>query len=548
MISIGIDIGKFSVKIAEIEATARGFSLLRTEEIPLSADPTKDTRLEIVEILRNLVNQQDLSNTRFVLGMDQERVIVKQRQFPFKERYKILKSLAFELEDDIPFSQDDAIFDAKVARYLGPSAEILAVACPNENIAELLRLAHDGNIEPDVVSVDGLALANLFENWAAAPREDIQVDQPIPEPTSAEVILHLGHETTLMLILKDGYVADIRTLHWGGKDIADAIAKKYSIHYLEALKELRKKGFILVNPEGATKDQVAFSDTIRTSVDRLAHELNLALVDIKGTQGVKFTRLALTGGVGQLKNLGAYLTQKLEIASNRLKHVPHYPGLDFETSPQKEATCAIAIGLAIEGIKRPKNPPINLLKGEFAKQSQTLRLLAEKWSYTLQLAAAGFVILLIYAFMRDNLTLSSADQAREELRSKAQSLAQLKGSRATPYNARKYIQQQKRQADNRKRAEDLNRISSAMEVLKKISEVTPAKNMLQLNVFRLFVNNESVLMEGEVAQANTLPLLQNALKGLAKDGRVQPVPTQFRSTPGWTPFGYRFRVERKGGS
>ena len=114
MICIGIDIGSSSIKIAEIESKNKEQSINRLEIFPLSTDPNKDTEIEILDIIRNIATQYDQTTTRFILGVDTKQVSIRRRLFPFKERHKILKSLAFELEDGISSSQSDSISDAKI--------------------------------------------------------------------------------------------------------------------------------------------------------------------------------------------------------------------------------------------------------------------------------------------------------------------------------------------------------------------------------------------------------------------------------------------------
>ena len=95
MRSLGIDIGHFSVKIAEVEAANKSFTLTRLDEFPLSTDPTKDTDIEVLDILRNLAQQYDSAHTTFVFSLPQEQVVLRNREFPFRERHKILKSIPF---------------------------------------------------------------------------------------------------------------------------------------------------------------------------------------------------------------------------------------------------------------------------------------------------------------------------------------------------------------------------------------------------------------------------------------------------------------------
>lgn len=560
MKSVGIDIGRFSIKLAEVEATQRSFTLTRLEEFPLSNDPTKDTEIEVIDILRTLSQQFDQGATTFVIGMSQKQVIVRQRQFPFRERHKILKTVPFELEDDIPFSGENAIFDAKITRYRGQGAEVLACTSPLDRIKAQLQRARDGNIEPGILCPEGMAFSNLFEQWSDPPLEGPPMaggqdtNEPslpeTPERPKAQAILTMGHRSSFMIVRTEDRLLTIRTLDWGGLDVAQALALKYQLHIVEALKEMRHKGFILTSNEGATRDQIAFSDVIKGVVDDLAHELHLAFLEIESDQNISISQLFLCGGVAQLRHLGPYLTQKLEIPCNRLKQISGNASLNFEGGNGGEISGAVAIALAIEGLKRPRNPAVNMLRGALAKQSQTLKVLVAKWGHTLAVASAAFITLLIWSVLRESFSVDMADQAYEQMKIQAQNVTggDLKGSRANPTNIRRFIKEKEQEAKNRKLAEKVQTISSALEVLKALSESTPGKKSVVMDVSSLTINNDQVEVQGLLSSPNQLNTLIKDWKNLAIGGKIEKFQPSMKAPKEKVAFGLRFRVERlKGG-
>ena len=554
---MGIDIGHFSVKIAEVEAANKSFTLTRLDEFPLSTDPTKDTDIEVLDILRNLAQQYDSAHTTFVFSLPQEQVVLRNREFPFRERHKILKSIPFELEDDIPFSGENAVFDAKITRYRGTGAEVLACTTPIERISDRLQVARDGGIEPTLISVEGLAFANLLEEWTEPPQEgppliledeDGNVTPQAPE--TAKAVLNLGHNTTLLIVWSDNRLVTARTLDWGGMDVAKALAGKYNLHIVEALKELRSKGFILTSNDGATKDQIHFSDVIKGVVDELAHELQLAYLEIESEHKVHIDKTFMSGGTCQIQNLGPYLTQKLEVAVNRLKQIPAHASLNFETGGAGEVSSAVAIALAIEGLKRPRNPAINLLRGALARQSQTFKLFVEKWSHTLAVAGTAFLMLLTWSILRDSFSEDMANQAYDQMKIQAKNVTggELKGSRANPRNIRKYIRKKEMEAKNRKLAEKVQTITSALDVLKQLTESTPTKRKITMDLQKLIIDNDKIEAQGYVARAAEVETLAAAWKAISANGKVEKFRPGFASSGGKAPFGLRLKVNRLKGN
>ncbi|MGE3758329.1 MAG: pilus assembly protein PilM, partial [Pseudobdellovibrionaceae bacterium] len=281
--SVGIDIGTSSIKVLEIVASNKGLALHRFTDHPLSTNLNHDTELDIIEFLRKLASEYDPNNTVFSVALRQDQVATRYKNFPFRERQKILKSLPFELEEDLPMNPETAVYDAKILQYRGASAEVLACAASKEAVGNLVKLCADALIEPSLISCEGAALANWKENWTQAPpaiEGAALIDTSVLSKTVV-IQMNLGHTHTVVNALEDGRLISSRTIYWGGKQIAEAIAKRYEISYEAALRELQLKGFILTSKGSASADQITFSDTISGAFKDLLKELRLYLLEIR---------------------------------------------------------------------------------------------------------------------------------------------------------------------------------------------------------------------------------------------------------------------------
>lgn len=542
MISIGIDIGSYSVKVATIDNNGKSLNVVRLDEYPLSQDPNRDRTIELLEVFRD-IQQKRPSDSVLVTGASQSRVSLRRKHFPFRERHKILKSLPFELEEDMPFSAENSVFDFKTTHFIGGQAHVIACAAPKEYLRQFLKKVEDAQLYPDIVSVDGLALANAFEEQRESPVEYSNKDQSLPEGTPADLIFHIGHQSTLVLVIRDGYLLELRQIDWGGRDLADFVASKYSMQYTEALKELKRKAFILINNEGSTREQIALSDVIKTSTDKLAHDLKLALLEIKNTHNLTYRSAQISGGVSLIRNLGPYLTQKLEIPVNRLGQVSLFPNLQVNTSPNNEISFLTAIGLALEGTKRAKNPPINFLKMEFARKSEALRLIWERWRVATLTIAAAFFIFFVWGFLREGYALDMATAAGDKLRDLARKI--LNEKRVPEPAIKAYIREQEQKVKMRKLFEDLNQINTPIDVVKKITQLVPNRNEGAFFIRQLSLENEVLRVSGEAAKIEMLTRIQSTLKSLAKDGQVQAQQAPPPTKNGYRSFSYTLRVNRK---
>jgi len=462
---------------------------------------------------------------------------------------KIFKSLAFELEEEIPFSGENSIFDAKIIRTIGPTAEVLACAAPKHHIRTLLQLCSDANIQPALISTEGSAFANIYEKWNEAPPSHPATDTTLlgeqeKSERSVHLTLNMGHTRTLVCAFEGNSLIGVRTIFWGAKNIADAVSKKYEIPYLDAMREVEHKAFILTNKQGATFDQITFSETISKSVRELVRDLQLSILEFKSELNAVITQIGLTGGSSAIKNLGPFLTQQLELPVNKVYPLDMIPNVLFEKGPKTDTTFGLALGIAIEGLKKPRNPAINFLRGEFAKQNNLARNLWEKWGPTFKTATAALVVFFIYSMMRESFSINLADRAEEALKTQAKNVAKLSGKQATEANIKKYIRENKKRASDLKTLANVATMNSALDILKKINDATPAKNAITLDVKGVHVRDSEVSIEGYVKSPNELNILQQALSNLTADGKITNGAVSLAPQAGKTAFSFNFKIDR----
>jgi len=546
MISVGIDIGSYSIKVAEVEATSKGFVVRSVQEFPLSLDLTKDKKIEIIDTLRTLFAQYNFEETEFVFGVPERHVSMRAFNLPFRERFKIQKAIISQLEDELPLTLEDAIFDVKITRYTGKGADVLALAVPKERVSETLDLAHDCGVDPKLISAEGLGLSNVFEPWDQSPPETLPTEQDIPASKPADLVLNIGHTHTQLLVYFDNRLLAVRNIEWGARQMANAIGAKYGLNYLQAMRELQTKGFILVDKAQAQRDQGAFSDVIAASLDPLIAELRLKMLDLQSELNVQWTKGFLLGGVSQLKNLGAFLTQQFQVPFNRYKTFEHLP-VRFESSVHLDMVSGVAVGLALEGLKRPRNPAINLMKGDFAPQSNWVNTFWERWGYTAQLLTAAFFGLLVYGMMRESLSTRLTEESDVVLRNQAEAIAGLKGRQATPSRIEKFISTQEKLSKARKQAEKVVRINSALDILDLVSAAMPSRESINLELKRVVIDGTSAEVQGYTNTPREKEQVQQALQRVSQNGKVEVSNLRIPVPAGRTGFAYRFPIQRVSG-
>jgi general secretion pathway protein L len=554
MKSVGIDIGTSSIKVVEVTSSNKGVVISHFHQHPLGQNPAFDPELEILEYLKNLSTQYDPTTTKFIGALRQERVSVRFKIFPFADRQKILKSLPFELEEDLPFSSETAIYDSKIIKTMGSTAELLAAAAPKVRIQEVLTRMQSSGIELAVLSAEGVALANCFEKWSEAPQalppQTVDLDPSLVPPRNIRAIVYIGHIRTLVLAFEDQQLLGVRSIYWGAKNIADAIARRYEIPFIEAMNEMKSKAFILPSKEGASYDQVVFSDTIGNQIRELGRELKISLLEFNSDFNGQLNHVHLTGGGSGVLNMHTLLTQILEVPVNKLVSITDIPLANtVERTQSMDASMGVALGLALEGLKKPRNPALNFLRGEFVKQNLAARIFFERWAPTMKVAAAAFVIFFVYASLRETATFNLIEAAERNAAVISTKILNLKVKKGEdPEFKRKpmknFISSQQKRSKELQQLKTVAAMNSAMDIIKKISDGSPGKNLLALDVKALKVLDSSVLIEGTVKSLTEKEALKRSLIKLSSNGKVTELPPKLGSVNNGVAFGYEFPVDR----
>jgi general secretion pathway protein L len=219
------------------------------------------------------------------------------------------------------------------------------------------------------------------------------------------------------------------------------------------------------------------------------------------------------------------------------------PNVNFATSAANEISFVTAIGLGLEGLKRAKNPAVNFLKAEFARQSEALRMIWDRWRLATITVAAAFLILFVWSFMREGYAIDMATNAGDKLRDLARKI--LNEKRVPEPMIRAYIKEQEQKAKMKKLFEELQSINSPLDILKKITQIAPNRSEGPLFLQQVSIENEILRVTGETTRIELLTRLQAALKGIAKDGQVQSLQGPPPSKAGYRSFSYSLRINRK---
>lgn len=558
---LGVDIGSSSIKIAEIEGSSRTATVTQIWELPLSTDPMRDQSLEVIERLRAFSAQYPNKDARWIIAVPQNSVSTRLRRFPFVDRQKVIKSLPFELEEDIPFDAAETIFEARIVETYANGSDVIAIACPFEPIEQALGRAKDGGFDAEIVSVEGLALSNILDSWWAPPLATPGIvsitDEAIRQQDVrvAHAILQIGHTRSNLVVYRDNHVVAIRSIQWGGHDVALALEAIFKIPYVEAVKVLQTKSFVLLNSDGASRDQLAMHKAVAEAAGSLIRDLRMTLLDLRASAGAELRDIRLTGGASQIQNFAEWLSQSLEVSASPLNYFGVMTGtgkVAFRVphSPEIENASATAIGLALEGLRKSRNPAINLRKGRFARSNESVKIFWDNWKSTLQIAASIFLILCAYTYVRETMSQSLAERSDEALANAAKTAAGLKGAQGNSDGVKRYIATEAKAIKQRETLAQLDSYVPAMDFIVRLSEKLPVqippRSGRGLDIDMLTIDNDDLTIEGRAQGTDVLASVERELGTIARPGTVKKTaPKSIRKDATGTAFGFVMKIDRK---
>lgn len=557
MKSIGIDIGAYSIKVAEITATSKSVQLAGFREYHLSQDPAADKDIEVLEILRQIQKQNSTTaDVVYVAGLPTVQASLHRLAQPPAPRFKLLESLPYVLADLTPLDPDETIYDLKILKSHPNGFDSLAVAAKKSVIKKRLQAFKDAGIEPKILSVEGVALNNVFENVfgniekvptpLVFEDEFEEHDEKIPSApesyTQGEALLEIGHSSSILLVRSAGGLVEVREISFGAHHLIDALCQEYRIHYKEAINLLQNQGVIAIGKNDLSKDIIRLSDTIKKALQPFLTQLKISLLEIKSHRKVHVTGLGLLGGGSQLKNLGPFITQNIQVAANTLSGLYQFPELNFQAGNSKQLNVVVALGLALEGVKKPKNPALNLRRKEFAIKNKNLQAFVEKWSYTLQLVAVSFVILLIWTFLRGDWAIQLADKSLDQMKTEGSLITGLVKAQVSTSKLNQYIRSAEQKADLITKLKKLKNYKQAAFYLRQLHDQAPSKQRLALDVEDLSINNQKLALKGSVGSTSQLLALEELLKDLSVNSKLENRRVLETNEKGRTPFSYEIQI------
>ncbi|OIQ85503.1 cell division protein FtsA [mine drainage metagenome] len=299
---IGLDIGTSFARAIELQFGRGGaddVTVVRHGQIPLPRGAVRDGEVVDSHVvsseLRRLWAETKFDSRDVVIGVGNQRVIVRELELPWMPAVELRKSLPFQVQELLPMPIDDALLDFfPTSEFDGEQGRM---------ISGMLVAAQRGTISANVLAVEGAGLRptmvdlNSFALLRALARGDLA--------QRVIGIVDVGASVTHVAVVAHGVPRLVRILSSGGHDITNAVAHALGVSgpEAEALKREIGVGFA-VTPDRESAG-IAVSDVAATLIEAVR---NTFVYYSGNNPGAAIELVVMTGGGSQLVGLGQYLS------------------------------------------------------------------------------------------------------------------------------------------------------------------------------------------------------------------------------------------------
>jgi general secretion pathway protein L len=468
---IGLDITEDIVAAVQVKSLMQGYQIIGCRAVPIAE------KGGISAALRTVCEAVDCKGSACNSVIEYGHVSFRNLSMPFTDSRKIRQTIGFELETMMASTVDKHIIDFIEVGRSGPETELIAASVRREYIGAHLDIFAELGIEPEVLDIRNVSLANQII---------LQENNP---PNG--ILLYLGSQSCSFVLFLDRRIVLMRQLPFSGKGLAAAVSQA---------------------AKGENADRFDSQD-FAAGLASLCGTINLTLRVFQVEKGTELRpeKVFLTGAGGLVPAIAETLANELGIPVSllNLRQMAGNIQLAQEVaSNYNPQLMDVALSLAVRESKKAKG--FNFRREEFQVTTGFVKLRKE-----LVHAAIYLTIILVLFFV--NLGVGYHDLKKRTANLDNQIAGILTRTFPEITTIVDPVHQMKTKISELKEisgaAPGLGTQRTVLEILNDISGRIPAE--LELQVDRMVVDQDGVQIRGTTDTFNTVDAIKKGLESSA---------------------------------
>lgn len=342
----GLDLNDRSIKVVQLKKQSDGLKIVSFNRVDVPAGvivcgDIKDAEALVAQLKKSVeeVIGESLKTNRCICSLPEKETFLKILQMPKMNDAELGQAVGWEVETNIPMSQEQVYFDWEVVESSKNQPDHLDVffgALPREFADSYLNVLRRAGLKPLVFEVELSAIVRALVKDCLAVKPQLIAD--------------LGCKRSSVTIFSGQAIHFAASLNYCGETLDNIISQQLSIDLIEAVRLKKAIGF----DRGAGNEKVA--EAIAPFVSDLAEQLEKFIKyyeerprhDHAINESVE--KVILTGGGANLTGLVGFLSEKLGKTVEKGDPMVNIIANEKIKIPEPDlATYATAMGLAIRG-------------------------------------------------------------------------------------------------------------------------------------------------------------------------------------------------------
>jgi len=347
-LSVGLEIGTYSIKMVELLHKRRSFRLRRLAQLRIPSAKEKNvSENSTVEAIRSLFSRYKIDKRCVIAGIGGDSAIVRRIKVPLMKFKELRRAIRWEAEQYIPYPIDQVtlrfhILEEEPSEKEERKMSVILVGVKNEAIEAHLQLLQKVGIHPHIIDINPIALFNIFNLSNSKEKDRV-------------ALVDLGHSMTNLVLLDKRGPFLIRTISIGGLQLTQAIAQQLNLDYTAAEKIKEEYGLAALEESEKMKERsiaAQVDEIIRKSIDDLIEEIVRSFEYYASqTGGSTIKEMVLVGGTSYLKGIDKFLSRELGLPVRRFNPFESITYSPKEFSPdyldKVGSIFAVGLGLAL---------------------------------------------------------------------------------------------------------------------------------------------------------------------------------------------------------
>lgn len=264
----------------------------------------------VASAIKHLWTSAGFSTKKVVLGVANQKVVVRQVDLPWMPPAELKSSLGFQVADYIPMPLEEALLDFHPLEEVrdengGRALRVLLVAALRPMVESLVESATKAGL-----SVQGVDLTSFAVMRALSAGTDMSMEG------YAEAFVDIGASVTNIVVQSEGIPRFVRILLMGGDDVTEAVAERVGVPYEQAEAVKVQMGLTVAGQDGP--DAHPASRVIGSTVAQIVEEIRGSIdYYLAQPSALRLGRIVLSGGGGRLAGLDAWLSAATRLPVER---------------------------------------------------------------------------------------------------------------------------------------------------------------------------------------------------------------------------------------